>query len=130
MFSYHSTALISFQASYPLILTEASVCLPALTASRSHSLGCAHSTRAHKFLLPEPLSYNFPFFFWHKPGSRNHILNHFFASITVSKARLSAHQSLSIRIHKICATHFYKAFLVSKLRPHSTPVLPTVSVSR
>lgn len=35
------------QASYPLILTEASVFLPALTASRSHSLGCAHSTRAH-----------------------------------------------------------------------------------
>ena len=47
MFSYHSTVLISSQASYPLILTEASVCLPALTASRSHSLGCAHSTRAH-----------------------------------------------------------------------------------
>ena len=47
MFSYHSTVLISSQASYPLILTEASVFLPALTASRSHSLGCAHSTRAH-----------------------------------------------------------------------------------
>ena len=45
--SSHSTVLISSQASYPLILTEASVCLPALTASRSHSLGCAHSTRAH-----------------------------------------------------------------------------------
>ena len=47
MFSYHSTVLISSQANYPLILTEASVCLPALTASRSHSLGRAHSTRAH-----------------------------------------------------------------------------------
>ena len=47
MFSYHSTVLISSQASYPLILTEALVRLSALTASRSHSLGCAHSTRAH-----------------------------------------------------------------------------------
>jgi len=47
MFSYHSAVLISSQASYPPILTEASVFLPALTASRSHSLGCAHSTRAH-----------------------------------------------------------------------------------
>ena len=55
--SLHSTVLISSQASYPLILTEASVFLPALTASRSHSLGCAHSTRAHTFLLPEPPSY-------------------------------------------------------------------------
>ena len=55
--SSHSTVLISSQASCPPILTEASVFLPALTASRSHSLGCAHSIRAHKFLPPEPPSY-------------------------------------------------------------------------
>ena len=56
--SSHSIALISSQASFPLILTAASAFLLVFTASRSHSLGCAHSTRNHNILAPEPLSYS------------------------------------------------------------------------